>query len=449
MKAALFTRTARRARQDGFTLVELMVGMALGLFILLALVTLLINVNRNNSEMSRSNNVIENGRFALQLLSTDVAHGGFLGGYVPNFDDLTYSGAPQLVPATTITDAAQQVPSSVPDPCVAYASWDEVYKRNLVGIPVQVHDVSSPSSSWTPPVCSGRLSSPKPKANTDVLFIRHLENQACTPGATGCLASGEVYFQAPRCTTTAAAGYTTQQSALGANNAFLLATSASNDNTTFNLRQRNCTSANEVRKFVSNMYYVRDYAVTSGDGIPTLMRSQFSGGTHAAAEAIVEGIEGFRAELGIDNVSDFGTTLGSQSVSGSTVAGPTGGSSHLDAIAWANSTVLTSPTNRGDGLPDGSYVQCSSGSPCTPYQLMNAVAVKLHVLARSDSKTPGHTDAKVYCLGSNCPAPTYTTCPSGGANPQPLLGPFCDGYKRHLFTRTVRLTNVSMRRETP
>jgi type IV pilus assembly protein PilW len=29
------------------------------------------------------------------------------------------------------------------------------------------------------------------------------------------------------------------------------------------------------------------------------------------------------------------------------------------------------------------------------------------------------------------------------------VGPFNDGYKRHLFTQTIRLTNISMRRETP
>ena len=33
--------------------------------------------------------------------------------------------------------------------------------------------------------------------------------------------------------------------------------------------------AAEKRKFVSNIYYIRDYAVTPGDGIPTLVRSQF------------------------------------------------------------------------------------------------------------------------------------------------------------------------------
>ena len=48
------THTTHR-REGGFTLVELMISMVLGLFIVLALVTLLINVNHNNSNrLSRS-----------------------------------------------------------------------------------------------------------------------------------------------------------------------------------------------------------------------------------------------------------------------------------------------------------------------------------------------------------------------------------------------------------
>ena len=45
----------------------------------------LINISRNNSELSKTNRVIENGRFALQLLAADVAHAGFWGGYLPAF----------------------------------------------------------------------------------------------------------------------------------------------------------------------------------------------------------------------------------------------------------------------------------------------------------------------------------------------------------------------------
>src|SRR3982750_886238 len=81
-------------RQRGFTLIELMVSVAIGMVIALALLMLLSNVNRNNAELARTNSVIENGRFSLQLLDADVSHAGFWGGFVPTFDDLNVFGAP-------------------------------------------------------------------------------------------------------------------------------------------------------------------------------------------------------------------------------------------------------------------------------------------------------------------------------------------------------------------
>jgi type IV pilus assembly protein PilW len=81
----------------------------------------------------------------------------------------------------------------------------------------------------------------------------------------------------------------------------------------------------------------------------------------------------------------------------------------------------------GDGSPD-SYL---SAPPATLAQLANIVAVKVHVLARNLVATPGYTDSKSYQLG-NTAAIT--------AN---------DGFKRHVFSTTVRLVNPSGRREAP
>ena len=105
-------RLSARVRQAGFSLVELMIAMVMGLLIVLALATLLINVNRNNTELSRNNSVIENGRFTLQLLETDLSHAGFWGGFVPDFDDLSRTATPNV----------GSVPSSVPDPCLTFNS---------------------------------------------------------------------------------------------------------------------------------------------------------------------------------------------------------------------------------------------------------------------------------------------------------------------------------------
>ncbi len=408
-------RPARRLPQAGFTLIELMVSMAIGLLIVLALITLLINVNRNNSEMSKTNRLIENGRFALQLLQADISHAGYWGGYVPQFDDMTATVAP--------TD----YPTSVPDPCLVYTSWDVPpytdatmvppvsHKKNLIGIPVQGYEIPATVPSPTLSVCASVVTSPK--ANTDVLVVRHVERTAnCNPavlnvpGKDDCpLPTGnELYFQVQRCGTTASTPipYAFEQYV------------ATNDAVLFPLRDRDCTTSAERRKFVSNLYYIRNHAVTAGDGIPTLMRSEFgrSGDVpqHKPAQALIEGIEGFRVEYGIDNVSDSGEAVNLTSV-----------------VLWADNKNLISPRNRGDGIPDGNYIRCTTATPCTAAQLVNAVAVKLYVLVRSEQKTPGYTDSKTYNLGSTS------------------LGPFSDAYKRHLFTQTVRLTNVSSRRETP
>jgi prepilin-type N-terminal cleavage/methylation domain-containing protein len=103
----------RRIRYSGFTLIELMISVVIGLLILLALITLLVNVSRNNSEMSKTNQIIENGRFALQLLQADISHAGYWGGYVPQFDDLSLG----------TTAVPNDVPTAVPNPCLAYTDW--------------------------------------------------------------------------------------------------------------------------------------------------------------------------------------------------------------------------------------------------------------------------------------------------------------------------------------
>jgi len=394
------TRSARRLPQAGFTLIELMVSMAIGLLIVLALITLLINVNRNNSEMSKTNRLIENGRFALQLLQADISHAGYWGGYVPQFDDLTAAAAPTDVPA-------------VPDPCLSYTTpWSAAHKTNLIGIAVQGYEIPATVPAPTLSVCANRVTNPK--ASTDVLFVRHVET--CLPGGVNCEDDDarKVYFQTSFCE---------NETIVTPPLRYVLSNTAAE----FTLKKRGCTGTppaatvgtlSDKRKFISNIYYVRTYAVTLGDGVPTLMRSNFnlvSGiPAHESADALIEGIEGFRVEYGIDNISDSGEAV-----------------NFTAAINWVDTTNLTSPRNRGDGIPDGNYIRCTTATPCTAAQLVNVVAVKLYVLVRSEQKTPGYTDSKTYNLGSTS------------------LGPFNDAYKRHLFTQTVRLTNVSSRRETP
>lgn len=428
----------RPPRQSGFTLVELMISMVLGLFIVLALLTLLINVNRNNSEMTKANRVIENGRFSIQLLQQDISHAGFWGGYLPQFDDVTVSGMPADVPRD---HAGPPAVSAVPDPCTDWAALAgnpaalAVYKSNLLGIAVQAYEVPAVVPSPTVPVCGSRVVSPQP--SSDVLLVRHVET--CAVGEAGCpaFANNELYFQVAQCgATMPSPAYALEQYTAGTVDALL----------PHRVRSANCAAGAFAPryKFVSSLYYVRRYAVTDGDNIPTLMRSEFScaSGTcqFGAAQAMIEGIESFRVELGIDGVSDSGAAIGTTTFN-TTAADVTGAagvvpSGQAATVTWANPMTLTSPTNRGDGIPD-TYRRCTTASPCSALELMNAVSLKLYVLARSESTSPGHTDTKSYCMTSTC------------ADADDRVGPFNDGYKRHLFTQAIRLVNISNRRETP
>ena len=403
-------RKAHRS-QRGFTLVELMISMVLGLLIVLALVTMLINVNRNNSELSSTNRLIENGRFALQLLATDVSHAGYWGGHVPQFDDLTRS------------TGAADVPTAEPDPCLAFASWDATHKNNLVGIAAHGIDIPSPVPSPATPLCASVITNPQP--STDVLVVRYVEPCLVGSGTEDCSdtraePSPHVYFQPSRCGTDTAT--------------FVLNTS------TFSLRAGNCADPAPIRRFSSSLYYVRSFA-TAGDSIPTLMRARFGvSGTNPpqflAAQALVEGVESFRVEYGVDNVSDTGAAVNAAALA----AAPCWWSATADLSTTpcpTTANILNTPMNRGNGLPD-TYVRCTQAAPCTVDQLVNVTTVKLYVLVRAEKKTPGHSDTKQYCLAS--------VCSTALAN---YTGPFNDGYKRHLFTQTIRLTNVAARRETP
>lgn len=394
--------------QRGFTLIELMVSITLGLLIIVALTAVFLNVSRTNNEMVKTNGLIENGRFAIDILKGDIEHGGFWGGYVPQFDDLTSASIPG------------DVPLSAPDPCLAYsvANWTTAYKNALIGIPVQSFtDVPTGVTG-----CAAFVTNKK--ASTDILVVRHAAN--CVPGTTNCeaLDDTKVYFQASFCENETTA-LTPMRYVM------------SNTSTDFTLKKRGCTqtppavtigTVSDVRKLISNIYYIRTYATTAGDGIPTLMRASFNatGGTPVfdAPVALIEGIEGFFVELGIDSKSrctafsnNYATAVAR--VQPSTCA--------VDVVA-ANNTM---PSNRGDGVPETPFVRCTGGGGCTAAQLTDVVAVKLYVLARTTQTALGYTDQKTYKLGSS------------------TLGPFTDNYKRHVFETTVRLTNVSGRRETP
>src|SRR6266545_4833880 len=65
----------------GFSLVELLVSMALGLVLLTLLAVVFANASRSQKEITLAAQQIENGRYAMDILSDDIHHAGFWGYY--------------------------------------------------------------------------------------------------------------------------------------------------------------------------------------------------------------------------------------------------------------------------------------------------------------------------------------------------------------------------------
>jgi len=379
-----------RQRLLGLSLIELMVALGLGVVIVAALSQLFVNISRTNQEMANTNSQIESARFAMQFLQDDIAHAGFWDEYVPQFDDLSLTGIPS------------DVPGAIPDPCKPYAEWDDIgdadyvgYRNGLLGIPIEI-------TGGAPGTCGALIVNQVP--NTDVLVVRHAAT--CEAGSGHCdddgTVAGRLYFQPSYCNSDT--------------KVYSLAT-------TYPLRAIDCVKLAPRRKFEQSIYYIRSWANIVGDGIPTLVRSQFdvSGGALAQqpAVALVEGIQAFRVEVGIDDLSEPYTGF------------PNGSAANPGAaINWLDPDNWETPTNRGDGRPDGDFVHCPT-AVCSTADLLNVVAVKVYVLARANEVSQGYTDTKSYTLGGDA------------------IAPFNDGFKRHVFGMTIRLNNVAGRRETP
>ena len=85
---------AARHASAGATLVELMIALVLASIILLALTVVFAGGSQNRKETERANRQIENGAYAIQLLSDDLRLAGYYGEFDPT--PLTLPALPGL-----------------------------------------------------------------------------------------------------------------------------------------------------------------------------------------------------------------------------------------------------------------------------------------------------------------------------------------------------------------
>lgn len=251
-------------RQRGFTLVEIMVAAVIGLMVLAAMTTMFVSNSQSQSEVEKSNRQIENGRYAVQLLSDELRNAGYYGEFDP----------------TPLT-----LPAAVPDPCSV------VVADLKAALPLYVQGYDN--------AAAGQLNCvPDVRVGTDMIVVRHASSCLTSDPDCEINSAGAPLFQAALCGNLSelGSGSSADFYALGATAADMTR------------HQRDCTATAGsgtpavVRYLAIHIYFVANND-NAGDGIPTLKRAEIvnNGGTLSVAIVpLAEGIENLQLEYGID-----------------------------------------------------------------------------------------------------------------------------------------------------
>lgn len=344
-------------RQQGFSLVELMIALTIGLIISLALATMFSQVSVTNREQFKAAVQIENGRYAMDLVSNDLRLAGFYG---------DFSGVPMALAA-------------LPDPCVAPAagSITTATTTSDLAFPVQGYPASSLTASATvPTACQDWIDSNTLKPGTDILVVRRLDTiPLLQDGVANVTAvNGTAYAQTS--SSTLDVQYGTDASIDNTKTAANAATVLTRKDFTQALGGSPATRpqvAAYIRQLHVHVYFVANCRVGSGgtnktctssdDTIPTLKRLELSTDGTAPVMKMVplaEGIEFFKVFYGVDTTGD----------------------GQVDSSGWSQ--------------------------PDTVANWQNVVQAEIRLVARNTEASSGYVDTNRYSLGG---ALTYT--PSG------------------------------------
>ena len=252
-----------RCLDAGFTLVEIMIALTLGMIVVAALVIVFSNASATRHEVDRTSRQVENGHYAMQVLADDVRHAGYFAEFKPD------------VLAT---------PAAKPDPC-ATAITDL-----KTALPLQVQGYYNPASASIP-TCLSDV-----RSGTDILVIRR--TSTCIRGTTDCDGplAGTPYFQASLC------GSATELASNNSSDWYALDTADASLTRT----KRDCATAADIHRYQTRIYFIANNDL-AGDGIPTLKRAELgaTGGTTAfTIVPVAEGVENMQIEFGLDLDND-------------------------------------------------------------------------------------------------------------------------------------------------
>ena len=259
------------ARNRGFTLLELMISLTIGLVVLGGMLSFFSNSSNAYAELRKSGEHTGNGSMAMWTLSQDINHAGYYG----DFYTLPPAGA-------------------LPDPCLVTSA--ALY--SALAFPVQGYDAPAVS----PLAC---LSDANFVPGTDILVVRYAEFTPLAPANVPV--TGEVYVQS----STLAA-----EVQIGAG-AGAVGTTKKADGTAATVFKKDGSSAGDIRKLGVHIYFIAPCSVPAdgtetctgpaddgGTPIPTLKRLELTavaGVPGWKIAPLVDGIRNLQIDYGIDS----------------------------------------------------------------------------------------------------------------------------------------------------
>ena len=232
--------------------------MTIGIVVLLGMSVMYSRNSSNFAEIEKTGDMLENARFALDVMKEDVEHAGFYAEIDPSAMSATWSAA-----SPCVTD-----PTAL--------GWNTGGASITMPPPVQ----GSPAADTTTPCLGNR------QADLPALTVRHAMVDATA--STTTMSAGNLYLQVSRCASD------TRQ---------VVASTLASD---FTLQNIACSGIiDELRRFEVRTYFVSSCSVCSpaSDQLPTLQRAELIDGT-IRFTPIAEGIEKMALEYGIDSNGD-------------------------------------------------------------------------------------------------------------------------------------------------
>lgn len=332
-------------RYGGFSLVEVLVSMTIGLVILLGVISMLATSSKSQRDLDQSSNIMENGFFAINLLFEDLRLAGFYGHYYFN---------------------ALAVPAALPDPCIIN---DAATLEAGMALPVQGYNATNITTraNVTATTCfTWFLADANVQPGSDILVVRRADTAVFTGTP---VEDNDVYLQSN--VLTAAIQY-------GSTSANVPTTQVDGAAPTFFKRNGAAISPADTRRYHLAIYFVAPCSVGTGtngvctgsdDTIPTLKQLELtsvSGVTSLVITPLAEGVEYMKLLYGIDTTP---------------------------------ATVNAATGLVGDGEPD-TYI----AAPVLA-QWSSVTSVQVHLLVRAPQVTSNHVDDKSYQLaGITIPA---------------------------------------------